>query len=86
MERIIPQTFRKNYERAMGGRSLKSAVKAFCAECVQYDRDEITKCTDTLCPLYPYRPFQATPWKARISTVGFKKGHAVKSSVQASMF
>jgi len=55
----MPPSCRKNYLRAMKGRSLKSAVKAFCVECVGWAREEVKLCTDLGCPLYPYRP---TSW------------------------
>lgn len=31
------------------------AVKAFCIECNGYDREEVKRCTSTVCPLYYYR-------------------------------
>ena len=53
----MPETYRRTYLRAMGGRSLAAAVKAFCMECVAWDRREVALCTAPACPLYPYRPF-----------------------------
>ena len=53
------------YDKAMRGRSLKMAVKAFCLECVCWQKEEIKNCTDVACPLYPYKPYQEIPWKAR---------------------
>jgi hypothetical protein len=53
----MPETCRRTYLRAMGGRSLAAAVKAFCLECVGWDRQEVARCTALACPLYPYRPF-----------------------------
>jgi hypothetical protein len=32
-----------------------SAIRAFCLECVCWSRGEVKKCTDPLCPLYPFR-------------------------------
>lgn len=61
----MPRIYRGIYDKAMKGRSLKSAVHAFCLECVAWQRKEIEQCTDYGCPLYPYRPYQAVPWKAR---------------------
>ena len=55
----IPVKCRKNYERAVSGKaSPRQAIKAQCLECVQYDRTEVTNCSDTGCPLYQYRPFK----------------------------
>ena len=53
----MPETCRRTYLRAMQGRSLAAAVKAFCMECVSWDRQEVALCTAPACPLYPYRPF-----------------------------
>jgi len=53
----MPETCRRTYLRAMHGRSLSAAGKAFCMECVSWDRQEVARCTAPACPLYPYRPF-----------------------------
>ena len=53
----MPETCRRTYLRAMQGGSLAAAVKAFCMECVSWDRQEVALCTAPACPLYPYRPF-----------------------------
>jgi hypothetical protein len=38
--------------------SPRAAIKAFCAECVGYDRLAVTECTAYACPLWRYRPHQ----------------------------
>ena len=53
----MPETCRRSYLRAMQGGSLAAAAKAFCMECVSWDRQEVALCTAVACPLYPYRPF-----------------------------
>lgn len=59
MNRDIPKLYQAGYERALSGKaSPRGAIKAFCAECVGYERREITCCTDTGCPLYRYQPYQ----------------------------
>jgi len=58
----IPKLYHKLYERAASGKaSPRAAIKMFCAECCGYERNEVTLCTDTGCPLRSYRPFQARP-------------------------
>ena len=52
----MPSGSRTTYIRAMKGKSLASAVKAFCMECVGWQRVEVRDCTAHACPLYPYRP------------------------------
>lgn len=53
----VPETMRRTYLRAVGGKSKPAAIRAFCAECVGWVRDEVRLCTAPACPLYPYRPF-----------------------------
>jgi len=52
-----PETMRRTYLRAVSGRSMAAGIKAFCAECVGWDRAEVARCTAPACPLYAYRPF-----------------------------
>ena len=52
--------YRRQYKKAMTGKSLRSAVNSFCLECVAYERVEVAKCTDTGCPLFQYRPYKNT--------------------------
>jgi len=54
----MPQTFRANYRRAMKGKSKAAGVKAFCSECMGWNRKEVEKCTAPACPLFPYRPYK----------------------------
>ena len=52
----MPRSFRNVYQKAMSGRSMKSAIKSNCLECMGWQREEVKLCTDLGCPLYPYRP------------------------------
>lgn len=52
--RIIPKRYQKLYDRAMKGKSRKAAMKSFCIECMGYVYEEVEKCTDNGCPLFPY--------------------------------
>jgi len=36
------------------------ALRAFCFECVGFNKYEVEKCTAPLCPLYPFRNRGAT--------------------------
>ena len=54
-----PISARPGYYRAtLGLTSPRMAIKAFCLECIGWDRAEITNCTSFACPLYLYRPYQ----------------------------
>ena len=64
----MPESFKRTYLKAVGGRSRPAAVRAFCAECMGYDREGVTECTSLACALWPYRPYQVrqkAPAKAR---------------------
>ena len=54
----IPERSLRAYVRAIAGKSLRSAVTAFCSECVGYSRKDVRNCTSLACPLWSYRPFQ----------------------------
>lgn len=56
----IPKIHRSNYDRAMKGKSMKAAIKAFCLECVCWQKEEVRLCTSLTCPLYPYRPYRSS--------------------------
>ncbi len=51
----IPPAYRGLYRRAITGRSRKSAVRAFCLECVGWSPKEVRLCVTKGCPLYMYR-------------------------------
>ena len=52
----MPLLYRAGYLRAAAGKaSPRAAIKAFCLECVGWDRKEVSLCTAPACPLYPYR-------------------------------
>lgn len=54
----MPEIHRANYDKAIQGRSMKAAVKAFCLECVCWQKEEVRKCTSLSCPLFSYRPYK----------------------------
>jgi hypothetical protein len=54
----MPGSCRNTYLTATRGRcSPVLAIKAFCSECVCWDRQEVRNCTALACPLYKFRPF-----------------------------
>jgi hypothetical protein len=61
----IPKAYRGIYDRAVKGRSLRSAVNAQCLECCCWQRREIALCSDAGCPLHRVRPYQDNPQTAR---------------------
>ncbi len=59
----IPRAYRKTYDTAVKGRSLRACVNAQCLECAGWQREEVRLCTDLACPLYAARPYQAESGK-----------------------
>jgi len=54
----MPAHCRPGYLAAMRGRSRKAGIRAFCLECVGWEREEVRLCTSPACPLFPFRPFK----------------------------
>ena len=64
--KAMPKRYRSIYQRAFSGKaSPREAIKAFCLECVGWQREEIKKCTCSACPLYAYRPYQSSSGSPR---------------------
>ena len=62
---IITKDYRRTYERAVKGNSLRAAINAQCLECVGWQRLEVHRCTSLACPLWAVRPYQEINSKAR---------------------
>jgi hypothetical protein len=54
----VPRIHRETYLRAATKRSRVAAVKAFCLECMGWQKGEVRKCTALTCPLWSYRPYR----------------------------
>ena len=61
----MPMSCRGMYKKAIAKKSMRAALNSFCLECVNYQRAEITVCTDKACPLWAYRPYSVSE-KAQI--------------------
>jgi len=55
----MPESCRGIYQKAMKGKSKAAGVKAFCLECMGWNRAEVKRCDTVTCPLFPYRPFRS---------------------------
>jgi hypothetical protein len=53
-----PTSWKGILSRSWVSTSRKTAIKAFCGECIGFDRQAITDCTAYACPLWHLRPFQ----------------------------
>lgn len=65
----MPRTSVNTYLKGISGNSPKAGIKAFCAMCLGWEdhRVGIRDCTDSACPLYPYRPYQDFKERAKHS-------------------
>lgn len=55
----MPVSHRKLFQRAWAGKaSPRATIKAFCLDCVGFERAAVTGCTAFACPLWPLRPYQ----------------------------
>ena len=54
----IPKIHRATYDTAVKRRGFRAAIKAFCLECVGWQKEEVRKCTALACPLFAYRPYK----------------------------
>jgi hypothetical protein len=62
----MPKSCRATYLKATRGKaSPRVAIKAFCLECVGWNRPEVARCTATACPLWMYRPWKSVEEKQR---------------------
>lgn len=56
-----------------------SAIYTFCYECMGWNHYEVEKCTDKLCPLYPFRNRGTTKGMGKVNE---KSIQALKKSVR----
>ena len=54
----VPSKYRRTYDKAVRGKSLRAVVNAQCLECVCWQRSEVQACTCLACPLWGVRPYQ----------------------------
>ena len=50
--------YRRKYDKAMSGKSLRAAVDMKCLDCMCWQSTEIRNCNAVSCPLHPYRPYK----------------------------
>jgi len=58
----MPRQFRRVYDVAMTGRSLRAAVNSQCIECMAYVFSEVRLCVSPECPLFLCRPLQGVSY------------------------
>ena len=71
----MPRAYRRTYDRAVRGSSLRACINAQCLECCGWQRVEVAACTDLGCPLYAVRPYQSSqnPHEGRFNDAESKK-------------
>ena len=58
----MPRQFRKVYDIAMSGRSLRAAVNSHCIECMGYVFSEVKLCCSSQCNFFLYRPLRGVSY------------------------
>lgn len=57
--RLLPKAYKRLWFRAhTGDLTRAAAVKAKCIDCSGYQKEEVTNCQVSTCPLHKYRPYQ----------------------------
>ena len=59
--------YRKTYDKAMSGKSLRAAVTAKCQDCMCWQGTEVKRCDIVTCPLHPYRPGVKRPTASNLA-------------------
>lgn len=54
----MPPKYRKIYDKAVSGKSLRAAINAQCLDCTGDEYKEVRNCTCLECPLWAVRPYQ----------------------------
>ena len=58
----MPRQYRRVYDVAMTGKSLRAAVNSTCIECMGHEFRGVRECVSPQCPLYPYRPLHGVAY------------------------
>jgi len=53
---IYNGSYRRQYDKAMSGKSLRAAITSKCQDCMNWEGTEVRRCDIVTCPLHPYRP------------------------------
>ena len=51
-------SYRKKYDKAMRGRSIRAAIDSKCLDCTGWQQTEVKNCSVVACSLWPYRPYR----------------------------
>lgn len=65
--------YRRLYDKAMSGHSLRAAVSSKCLDCMCWQKNEVRDCDIVSCPLHPYRPYKGRSARQRASGEGFSE-------------
>lgn len=76
-EQVTPK-YRGIYDKALTGRSMKSAIHINCLLCVGCERKEIKNCKTVGCPFFLYRPYQTVAYRVRRRTTALISDHYVR--------
>jgi len=72
----IPRKYRRLYDRAVSGKSLRASINCQCLECCQWLSKEVSLCSDLGCPLFAVRAYR--------NSGSTHKGHLVSAESKKS--
>ena len=75
--------FRRQWDKAIAKKSMRAAVNAKCADCMNWQNKEIKQCDIITCPLWQYRPLQDKDSKREAAVRGYM-AEIAKTTIEAT--
>ena len=73
----IPRKYRRLYDRAVSGKSLRASINCQCLECCDWSSKEVNLCSDLGCPLFAVRPYRSSGTACKRHLVGAESTNTV---------
>jgi len=73
----IPRKYRRLYDRAVSGKSLRASINTQCLECCDWISSEVYLCSDLGCPLFAVRPYSSSGTVRKRHLVGVESKSTV---------
>lgn len=67
--------YRRKYDKAMRGRSIRAAIDIKCLDCMSWQATEVKDCPVVTCTLHPYRPYRRRQNTAQSSPSAPQSSH-----------
>jgi hypothetical protein len=73
----IPRKYRRLYDRAVSGKSLRASINCQCLDCCDWISSEVILCSDLGCPLFAVRPYRSSGSASKRHLVGVESTNIV---------